>query len=169
MAQDYYPKTLLELERRFATDAARRDYLRRLRWPDGFVCPRCGHAAAWATGRDLSTCKACGHQVSLTAGTIFHGTRKPLPMWFRAMWHITNQKFGANAIGLQRILDLGSYHTAWEWLHTLRRAMLRPDRDRLCGTLQVDETYIGGKRKGGKRGRGAEEASSLETVEALPF
>jgi transposase-like protein len=70
------------------------------------------------------------------------------------MWHITGQKYGANALGLQRVLDLGSYHTAWEWLHKLRRAMVRPGRDLLSGTVEVDETYVGGK-KPGKRGRGA--------------
>jgi transposase-like protein len=78
-----------------------------------------------------------------------------MQLWFRAMWHITNQKYGANALGVQRILALGSYRTAWQWLHKLRRAMVRPDRERLSGCLQVDETYIGG-RKPGKRGRGAD-------------
>jgi hypothetical protein len=64
----------------------------------------------------------CGTQTSVTAGTVLHGTRKPLQVWFRAMWHITGQKYGANALGLQRVLNLGSYHTAWQWLHKLRRA-----------------------------------------------
>jgi transposase-like protein len=107
------------------------------------------------TSRGLWHCRTCSRQTSVTAGTILHGARSALPLWFRAMWHITNQKFGANALGLKRTLGLGSYHTAWEWLHKLRRAMVRPDRDRLSGTIQVDETYIGGK-KPGKRGRGAE-------------
>ena len=99
-------------------------------------------------------CGRCGFETSVTAGTIFHRSRKPLRLWFRAMWHITSQKYGANALGLQRILSLGSYHTAWEWLHRLRRAMVRPGRDRLSGTVEVDETYVGGE-KSGKRGRGA--------------
>ena len=72
------------------------------------------------------------------------------------MWHITNQKYGANALGMQRLLDLSRYETAWQWLHKLRRAMIRPERDQLSGCIQVDETYIGGKKKPGKRGRGAE-------------
>jgi len=91
----------------------------------------------------------------VTSGTIFHRTRKPLSLWFRAMWHITGQKYGANALGIQRVLNLGSYHTAWQWLHKLRHAMVRPGRDRLSGVVEVDETYVGGK-KPGKRGRGAE-------------
>jgi transposase-like protein len=93
-------------------------------------------------------------QTSVLAGTIFQDTKKPLRLWFRAIWHITSQKYGANALGLQRVLGLGSYRTAWVWLHKLRRAMVRPGRDRLSGTVEVDETYIGGKRRG-KRGRGA--------------
>jgi len=71
------------------------------------------------------------------------------------MWHISSQKYGANALGLQRILKLGSYHTAWQWMHKLRRAMVRPGRDRLSGVVEIDETYVGGKKKPGKRGRGA--------------
>ncbi len=102
------------------------------------------------TARD-AVCK----QISVTAGTILHGTRKPLSLWFRAMWHITNQKYGANALGLQRVLNLGSYHTAWQWLHKLRRAMVRPGRDKLSSIVEIDETYVGGKKKPGKRGRGA--------------
>jgi len=88
------------------------------------------------------------------AGTIFQGTRKPLRLWFRALWYVTSQKHGISALGLQRVLGLGSYWTAWTWLHRLRRAMVRPDRDKLSGTVEVDETYIGGE-KPGKRGRGA--------------
>ena len=94
-------------------------------------------------------------QTSVTAGTIFHRTRKPLRMWFRVIWHITTQKYGANALGLNRVIEPGCYETSWQWLHKLRRAMVRPGRDRLCGCVQVDETYVGG-RKSGKRGRGAE-------------
>jgi transposase-like protein len=85
---------------------------------------------------------------------LFADTHKPLRLWFEALWHVTNQKYGASALGMQRILGLGSYHTAWHWLHKLRRAMVRPGRDRLAGTVEVDETFIGGERPG-KRGRGA--------------
>lgn len=149
-----YPKTLAELERRFATEAACVQYLYALRWPNGFGCPRCGASKAWFTNRGLCKCAACAYQVSVKAGTIFERSRSPLTTWFRAIWWVTSQKNGASAKGLQRILGLGSYETAWMWLHKLRRAMVRPGRDRLAGTIEVDETYIGGE-KPGKRGRGA--------------
>ena len=98
------------------------------------------------------TCSQCGNQGSLTAGTIFHKTRMPLALWFRAVWWVTAQKNGASALGLQRILGLGQYKTAWTWLHKLRCAMVRPGRDRLAGRVEVDEIYVGGKESG-TRGR----------------
>ena len=150
-----YPDTLAELETRFGTEQACRDYLLKLRWPEGFVCPRCRGRSAWTTNRNLQVCAGCQYQASLTAGTIFQDTRKPLTMWFRAIWWVTAQKNGASALGLQRILGLGSYFTAWTWLHKLRRAMVRPGRDRLHGRVEVDETYIGGLEEG-VRGRQTE-------------
>jgi transposase-like protein len=100
-------------------------------------------------------CGDCGHQTSVTAGTIFQDTRKPLVLWFRTMWSVTSQKNGASALGLQRVLGLGSYKTAWTWLHKLRRAMVRPGRDRLTGRVEVDETFVGGLEEG-VRGRHTE-------------
>jgi len=100
-------------------------------------------------------CAGCLYPVSATAGTIFQDTRTPLRLWFRAAWSMTSQKHGASALGLQRVLGLGSYRTAWSWLHKLRRAMVRPGRDALSGTVEVDETYVGGLAEG-KRGRGAD-------------
>lgn len=147
-----YPRTLAELEGRFATDAACREYLVRLRWPEGFSCPACGSQKAWATDRGLLMCAACGHQTSATAGTIFQDTRTPLPQWFRAMWWVVSQKTGASALGLQRVLGLGSYRTAWTWLHKFRRAMVRPGREQLAGPVEVDETFVGGVEvRGGRR------------------
>jgi transposase-like protein len=99
-------------------------------------------------------CAHCRYDFTVTAGTLFADTHKPLRLWFEAMWYVTNQKSGASALGVQRILGLGSYRTAWNWMHKLRRAMVRPDRDRLGGGGEVDETFIGGPRPG-KRGRGA--------------
>ena len=144
----------MEFRDLFATEQACRDYLTALRWPDGFVCPQCGEAKAWEMKRGLYWCRPCGYQASVTAGTLFHDTHKPLRLWFEAMWYVTNQKLGVSALGLQRVLGLGSYHTAWNWLHRLRRAMVRPGRDRLAGVVEVDEIFIGGERPG-KRGRGA--------------
>ena len=147
MAEDY-PRTLLELERRFTDDAACREYLFALRWPDGFVCPRCGGRNAWRMRRALWLCRRCRHQTSVTAGTVFQDTRVPLVTWFRAIWQVTSQKSGVSALGLQRVLGLGSYKTAWAMLHKLRRAMVRPGRARLAGLVEVDETYWGGEETG---------------------
>ena len=143
-----YPRTLLELEQRFPADQACRDYLYALRWPEGFVCPRCGGRKAWPTERGLWHCGDCSHQASVTAGTIFQDTHLPLTVWFRAIWQVTSQKTGASALGVQRVLGLGSYRTAWTILHKLRRAMVRPGRDRLSGTVEVDETYVGAPEEG---------------------
>jgi transposase-like protein len=151
---DDFPRKLSDLERRFATEEACRKYLADLRWPSGFSCPRCGGTEAWSMNTGLMRCRSCEYNLSLTAGTIFEGTRKPLLMWFRAIWWVVGQKNGASAKGIQRMLELGSYQTAWAWLHKIRRAMVRPGRDRLSGVIEIDETYIGGE-KPGKRGRGA--------------
>ena len=147
MVEDY-PRALLELEERFSTDQACREYLFSLRWPDGFVCPRCGGQKAWPMSRGLWLCGQCRHQTSVTAGTIFQDTHLPLRLWFRAIWQVTSQKNGASALSVQRTLGLGSYKTAWTWLHKLRRAMVRPGRERLSGRVEVDETYWGAPEEG---------------------
>jgi len=144
----------MDFESRFCTEDACVDYLVQLRWPDGFVCPSCDGRKAWRTERLLFHCARCGRQSSVTAGTVFQATRKPLRVWFRAMWWVTSQKNGASAKGLQQNLGLASYQTAWAWLHKLRRAMVRPGRDRLSGLVEVDETYVGGREEA--PGRGAE-------------
>jgi transposase-like protein len=143
-----YPRNLIELEAAFSTEAACRDYLARLRWPDGFRCPHCGGGKAWPVRGVLFQCADCDRQTSVTAGTIFQDTRTPLPVWFRAMWWVTTQKNGASALGLQRVLGLKSYETAWAWLHKFRRAMVRPGRDLLTGRVEVDESYVGGPEDG---------------------
>ena len=150
-----YPVNQMDFEQRFATEQTCQDYLVKLRWPAGFVCPRCQHRSAWAVKGQRQMCADCLYPVSATAGTIFHDTRKPLRLWFRAIWHVTSQKHGASALGLQRVLGLGSYVTAWSWLHKLRRAMVRPGRDALRGRVEIDETYVGGLAEG-KRGRGSQ-------------
>ena len=149
-----YPKDLEELELNFSTEKACRKYLFELRWPNGFRCPACGGSEVWVLADELLKCRNCGRKTSVIVGTVFEGTRKPLVTWFRMIWWMVGQKNGASALGLKRMLGLGSYETAWTWLHKLRRAMVRPGQDRLTGTVQVDETFIGGA-KPGKRGRGA--------------
>jgi transposase-like protein len=149
-----YPRNQTELEKRFSTEESCRDYLFSLRWPDGYRCPRCGQGEAWRMRGGLFRCKSCDYKCSITSGTIFERTRKPLVIWFRAIWWVCTQKSGASAKAIQRILELGSYETAWAWMHKLRRAMIRPGRDQLSGTVEMDETFIGGE-KPGKRGRGA--------------
>lgn len=155
-----YPGTFQEFDEWFSSENVCVDYIIKLRWPKGFTCPECGFSSEKTSlmGRGLFLCLKCKRQTSATAGTLFHRTHKPLRTWFLAMWFITSQKHGANALGLQRVLGLGSYNTAWVWLHKLRRAMVRPGRDLLTGAIEVDETYVGGV--GTKvRGRGAEKKS----------
>ena len=150
-----YPRNLVEFETWFSSEEACLKYLSRLRWSNGFRCPGCGGDKAWPTCRGELRCSACQRQTSPTSGTIFQGTTKPLRLWFLAMWYITNQKFGASALGLQRVLGFGSYQTAWAWLHKIRRSMVRPDREKLHGLVEVDETYVGGLEEG-TRGRQTE-------------
>ena len=142
------PRSLTEFETRLSTEQACREYLCQLRWPEGFACPRCGGRKVWPTERNLFVCAACGYHASVTSGTIFENTRKPLMLWFRAMWWRTSLKTGASALGMQRVLGLGSYETAWTWLHKLRRAMVRPGRDGLSGRVEVDETDLGALEEG---------------------
>lgn len=144
-----YPQNFKEFEKFFADEAACRKYLFRLRWPEGFECPQCGGTlSAWVTARGYLHCRSCQGETSLTAGTVFERTRNPLKTWFLAMWYVTSQKNGSSALGLQRMLGFGSYRTAWTWLHKVRRAMVRPGRERLNGYVEVDEAYVGGKEAG---------------------
>jgi len=144
-----YPSDLVDFEKRFATEQACRDYLVQLRWPQGFRCSRCGSDKSWPTGRDgLVECARCHHQTTVIAGTIFEGTRKPLSLWLRAMRLITSQKNGISVLALQRQLGLTRYETVWTWLHKLRRAMVRPGRERLSRKVEVDEFYLGGDETG---------------------
>ena len=155
-----FPRNQQAFDALAASEEACRAYLASIRWRDGFVCPWCGHSQAWQLANGWYQCGRCRKRVSVTSGTLFHDTRYPLRVWFQAIWYVTGEKHGASALGLQRVLGLGSYHTAWAWLHRLRRAMVRPGRERLSGTVQVDETFWGGERPG-KRGRGAEGKSVI--------
>ena len=150
------PESWSELLAWFRDEAACLAYLERLRWPGlalSALAAAEGTAGGWATGSIAAPPAIDGS--SATAGTIFAGTRSPLTLWFAAAWYITNQKGGVSALGLQRVLALGSYQTAWAWLHKFRRAMVRPGRDRLAGEVEVDESYVGGVAPA-KPGRGAE-------------
>jgi transposase-like protein len=153
-----YPGTLAEFHHRFPDDEACLRYLVETRWPDGFRCPGCDSAnARLLATRGVWQCRACRRQTSATAGTVLHRTRQPLTAWFTAAYLMTSLKPGISALQLQRQLGLASFGTTWILLHKLRRAMVNPDRRRLAGTVEVDETWIGGKQtdlKGGRQRRG---------------
>lgn len=143
IAGEDYPKNWSQFTDWFSSEQSCLAYLEKLRWPAGFVCPACSVIdAPYRAGRNRLMCQGCKHQTSVTAGTIFDKTRTPLKVWLAAAWYITSQKLGVNALGLQRILGLGSYQTAWTMLHRFRRAMVRPSRDLLKGRVEVDETFL---------------------------
>ena len=148
-------------------------FLERIRWPEGFVCPRCGEAdEAYRVSRGRLMCRHCRYQCTVTAGTVFEKTRTPLQSWLAAVWYITNQKQGVTALGLQRVLDLGSYQTAWAMLHRLRRAMVRHGRERLHDQVEVDETYVGGpppsaKKRRRRKGRKPKKRGSKKVIVAV--
>ena len=141
-----FPKTATEFEARFATEEDCRAYWIQARWGGKPACARCGSHRVW-TIRDGTTfeCAGCGHQTSLTSGTLLEKTRKPLKMWFRAIFEISTRRTGISGKDFQRIMGFGSYKTAWSWLHKLRTAMVRSDSDPLGPFVQADETLVGGK------------------------
>ena len=148
------PGTVMDFIERFPDEGACMEFLRKTRWPDGFVCPRCqGREHVTIATRRLEQCKACRHQASLTAGTVLQGTRKPLRLWFLAMFFLGRHKTGISALQLQKDLGLGSYKTAWAWLHKLRSALGERAEFRLTGLVEADETYVGGRRQPDGRGR----------------
>jgi transposase-like protein len=149
-----YPGSYGALLAWFPDDRACLDYLDWLRWPDGFSCPFCAEEVGWRLSDGRWSCGGCRRRVSPTAGTIFHGTRTPLTVWFAAAWQLTSQKQGISALGLKRVLEIGSEQTAWAMLQRYRSAMVRPGRERLSGTVEADETFLGGPEQG-LPGRGA--------------
>lgn len=149
-----YPVNVIDFQDMFPTEKACEEYLYMVRWPEGFVCPHCLHTEQWKLGSGVLRCKSCRRDVSVIAGTIFQDSRLSLRLWFQALWYVVCNKQGVSALTLKNILGLGSYKTAWEWLHKLRRAMVRPGRDRLSGRVEVDEIFIGAPQKG-TMGRGA--------------
>jgi transposase-like protein len=162
MARPDFPRTLAEFQDRFASEDDCRRYLVACRWPNGFRCPRCGGGDAHElAGRGLLQCRSCRHQTSVTAGTVLHRARVPLRLWFSAAHLVTTHTPGFSALQLQRQLGLGRYETAWTMLQKLRRAMLRPERDRIAGTVEVDETYVGGVEEGRRGGRHRDSTKSI--------
>jgi transposase-like protein len=157
--------TLLEFQNRYGTDEACEEHLLKIRWAEGFKCPHCGHEEyGYHSTRHLYQCKGCGYQVSATAGTVMHGSKLPLRKWFWAIFLVSHDKRGVSAKGLERELSV-SYPTAWLMLHKIRKAM--GDRDslyQLSGTVELDDAYFGGPKKGGKRGRGAEKTKVVVGV-----
>lgn len=126
------------------------------RWPDGFVCPACGgRRYCELKARGLFQCASCRHQASLTAGSIFHSSKLPLTVWFQAIYHLTQSKKGVSSLELARRLGV-TQTTAWKLKHKLMQVMLERDAERhLAGRVEIDDSYLGGRRSGGKRGRGA--------------
>ena len=149
----HYPRSAGEFRSWFGADADCLDYLEWLRWPAGFVCPECAHQGGWRVGDGRYKCSGCGKRTSVTAGTLFDRRRTPLTVWFEACWLFASGKDGMSALSLQRSLEIGSYVTAWAMLHRLRSVLVRPGRDRLTGTVEVDETYFGGEEPGLRGGR----------------
>ena len=144
-----FPKTAMEFEARFATEADCRAYWIEARWGGEPACAACQSTRVWSErGGFLFECAECGHQTSLTSGTLLEKTRKPFKMWFRAVFEISSRKNGISAKELQRIMGFGSYKTAWTWLHKLRAALVRPGREPLGQHVEIDEAFVGAKRAG---------------------
>ena len=144
-----FPKTALDFERKFATEENCIDYWMEARWGGVPACAQCASKRVWVEreGRRFE-CAECGHQTSLTSGTVLAGTRKPFKTWFRAVFEISSRRNGISAKELQRILGFGSYETAWTWLHKIRSSLVRPGREPLSEDIEIDEAFVGGKRLG---------------------
>jgi transposase-like protein len=140
-----FPRDFAEFEATFPDEVACRRFLIELRWGSSPRCLRCNGSNLWQLSNGRFECADCGHQTSVTAGTPLHGTRKPLKLWFRAVWEMTTHKGGISAKDLQRIMGFGSYETAWSWLHKLRRCAFSKGRNPLEGPVQLDDGYVGGR------------------------
>jgi len=173
-----FPRSLIEFQRRFPDERACAAYLVAARWPEGFRCRACGHGKGWqlATKRITWECAGCGKQTSVTAGTVMHGSKLALTVWFWAAYLMATHSNGISALQLMRQLGLGSYKTAWLLCAKLRRAMVAPDRNPLAGIVEVDETTIpyrtGDDPVAGGRGRSGQAkmliAGAVEVVDDRP-
>ena len=165
MAGRDYPRTYREFAARFPDEAACSQFLEALRWPQGFTCPACGVVGTpWRDTRGRLVCPTCRHQTTVTAGTILEKTRTPLTTWFEAAWQVTTTKNGFSAKSLERTLGT-RYRVAWSLLQRFRVARVRAERAPLSGTVEVDEALVGGVKHDGKRGRGANNAIVLISLE----
>ena len=155
MSQKYENMDFFQFQKRFSREDSCWKHLVKLRWPDGFVCPRCGHdKAGFHSKRKLIQCKGCRYQASATAGTIFHKTKIPLRKWFWFIFLMSSQKTGVSIQGLQRLLGIKSYKTAWSMAHKVRKAMADRDaRYQLANLVEMDDSYFGPSGRG-QRGRG---------------
>ena len=152
-----FPDTLVDFQRMFPDEAACVAYLEELRWPGGFTCPSCkvvGEPQRIRTRLRVLRCRSCLEETSVTSGTVMHATRTPLQAWFWAAYLVTAQTPGMSALQFQRQLGISRYETAFQVLHKLRAAMVRPDRDRIGGEyiVEVDEAEVGGETRGEGRG-----------------
>jgi transposase-like protein len=150
-----------QFQERFQTEDQCFEHFKHMHWPNGFVCPKCGHGEAYfAEGRKVFQCKRCRHQTSLTANTLFHHSRLPLRKWFWAIYLVGTDKRGCSAKRLERLLDV-HYVTAWLMVHKIRKAMEERDsRYMLAQVVEMDDAFFGGSAPG-KRGRGAENKSKV--------
>jgi transposase-like protein len=157
VARPDFPRSIVEFQHRFADELSCLEYLAASRWPEGYRCPRCGGEKAWVLERrHLWECAACGHQASVTAGTVLHGTRTPLTLWFWGAYLVATHTPGISAVQLKRQLGLARYETAWLMLQKLRRAMMAPEREPLKSEVELDKFFVGGLEEGthGARQRG---------------
>ena len=161
MTGQYKERSLLEFQKAFSTEEDCIHHLIEMRWPDGFVCPRCRYTEArFFRPRKVFDCKKCRTEVSLTAGTIFQKTRTPLIKWYWIIYHMAMDKVGVSIAEMQRILDIRDYKTAWLMAHKVRKAMEERDsRYSLAGLVEIDDAFFG--PAGTTRGRGSERKKTV--------
>ena len=165
IAGEDYPRTYREFVSMFSDDESCIVFLVKLRWKDGFVCPKCKiPSTPWQQTHGRLVCPYCRHQTTVTTGTIFDKTRTPLTTWLEAAWHITTAKNGMSAKTIEQTLGI-SYRVAWTMLQRFRVAMVRTEREMLSGTVEIDETLVGGIDEGGKRGRGSQKSIVVIAIE----
>jgi len=158
ISKKYKERSLTEFQKDFPDDQSCADHLAEQRWVEGYVCPKCGHKESWyLKNRKLFDCKKCRFQTSITAGTIFHGTKVSLIKWYWLIYHMAMNKVGVSVLEMQRILNISQYRTIWLMAHKIRKAMAERDaKYRLAGLVEMDESFFGPSDRGGKRGRGSE-------------